>query len=136
MKRILCIGIALMILLAACSAPVEEPIGGYSHGIYELRFAVERLSGWPFERWDFVYIYDGEEIKSGHRLLLSLEILAIYRIQVDVTERDAPDNKFSVTLPVAIYDGGSGKTEITVTDSNGRTATFQITCQVTQVGKQ
>lgn len=136
MKRILCTSIALMVLLSMCSAPSREPIGGFTHGMYEFRFTVERLSGWPFEGWDFVYTYDGEEIKTGDRILFSLEIFSFYYIQADVIERDTPDNIYSTTFPVAICDGGSGKTEITVTDSDGRTATFQITCRVTQVGKR
>jgi len=51
-------------------------------------------------------------------------------------ERDNPENSFTATFPVAICDGGSGKTEITVTDSNGKTATFKVSCDVTQVGRK
>ena len=57
-------------------------------------------------------------------------------MQVDVIEQDNPKNSFTATFPVAICDGGSGKTEITVTDSNGKSATFKVTCDVTQVGKR
>jgi hypothetical protein len=32
--------------------------------------------------------------------------------------------------------GGTGKTEITVTNADGKTATFKIICRVTQIGKQ
>jgi hypothetical protein len=104
--------------------------------VYELDFSVERLSGWPFEGWDFVYTYNGEEIQNGHQVLLSVEIFTFYSVQVEVIERDNPKNSFTATFPVAICDGGSGKTEITVTGSNGKTATFKVTCNVTQVGKQ
>ncbi len=142
MKRILCTGIALILVLTACSAPVQqvspntELNGDYVYGVYEFTFDIERISGWPFEGWDFIYTYNGEEIQSGHQILFSLEIFSFHSIQVDVIERDNPKNSFSATFPVAICDGGSGKTEITVTDSNGRTATFKVTCSVTQVGKQ
>lgn len=142
MKKILCTSIALVLLLTACSAPVQqmspstEPNGNYTYGVYELDFDVERLSGWPFEGWDFVYTYNGEEIQSGHQILFSLEIFSFHSIQVDVIEKDNPKNSFSATFPVAICDGGSGKTEITVTGSNGKTATFKVTCKVTQVGKR
>ena len=141
MKRILCISIVLMMLLTACSAPAQQPPstelnGGVTYGVYELDFSVERLSGWPFEGWDFVYTYNGEKIQNGHQVLLSVEIFTFYSVQVEVIERDNPKNSFTATFPVAICDGGSGKTEITVTDSNGKTATFKVTCDVTQVGKR
>ena len=141
MKRILCTSIVLIMLLTACSAPAQQPPstelnGGVTYGVYELDFSVERLSGWPFEGWDFVYTYNGEEIQNGHQVLLSVEIFTFYSVQVDVIEQDNPKNSFTATFPVAICDGGSGKTEITVTDSNGKSATFKVTCDVTQVGKQ
>ena len=62
MKRILCISIVLVMLLTACSAPAQqtppstEPNGSYTYGVYELDFNIERLSGWPFESWDVVYL--------------------------------------------------------------------------------
>ena len=141
MKRILCTSIVLIMLLTACSAPAQQPPstelnGGVTYGVYELDFSVERLSGWPFEGWDFVYTYNGEEIQNGHQVLLSVEIFTFYSVQVEVIERDNPKNSFTATFPVAICDGGSGKTEITVTSSDGKTATFKVTCDVTQVGKQ
>ena len=141
MKRILCTSIVLIMLLTACSAPAQQPPstelnGGVTYGVYELDFSVERLSGWPFEGWDFVYTYNGEEIQNGHQVLLSVEIFTFYSVQVEVIERDNPKNSFTATFPVAICDGGSGKTGITVTDSNGKTATFKVTCDVTQVGKR
>lgn len=126
-------------VLTACSAPAQIPEPSTeqaTQGIYELTFTVERLSGWPFGDWNIVYTCNGEAIKSGHQILYSLELFSFLPIQVDVMERDAPGNKYSAAFPVAICDGGSGKTEVTVTDSDGRTATFKITCQVTQVGKQ
>ena len=142
MKRILCTSIVLIMLLTGCSAPAQqvppstELNGNYTYGVYELNFDIERLSGWPFEGWDFVYTYNGEKIQNGHQVLLSVEIFTIYSVQVDVIERDNPKNSFTATFPVAICDGGSGKTEITVTGSNGKTATFKVTCEVTQVGKR
>lgn len=142
MKRILCTSIALLLLLTACSTPVQqmqpstEPNGNYTYGVYELDFNVERLSGWPFESWDVVYTYNDEKIESGHQVLLSVEVFTFYSVQVEMIEQDNPKNSFTATFPVAICDGGSGKTEITVTGSNGKTATFKVTCDVTQVGKR
>ena len=142
MKRILFTSIVLIMLLTACSAPAQqvppntELNGNYTYGVYELNFDIERLSGWPFEGWDFVYTYNGEKIQNGHQVLLSVEIFTFYSVQVDVIERDNPKNSFTASFPVAICDGGSGKTEITVTDSNGKRATFKVTCDVTQVGNR
>ena len=142
MKRILCTSIVLIMLLTACSAPAQpvppntEPSGSYTYGVYELNFDVERLSGWPFEGWDVVYTYNGEKIQNGHQVLLSVELFTFYSVQVEVIERDNPENSFTATFPVAICNGGSGKTEMTVTDSNGKSATFKVTCKVTQVGKR
>ena len=142
MKRILCTSIALIMLLTACSAPVQqvppttELSGDYTYGVYELDFHIERMSGWPFEDWDVVYTYNDEEIESGYQVLLSVEVFTFYSVRVDMIARDNPNNTFSATFPVAICNGGSGKTELTVTDSNGQTAIFKVTCKVTQVGKR
>ena len=142
MKRILCTSIVLIMLLTACSAPVQQlpqntELGGnYTYGVYELNFDIERLSGWPFEGWDVVYTYNDEVIESGYQVLLSVEVFTFYSVQVEIIERDNPKNTFTANFPVAICDGGSGKTEITVTGSNGKTATFKVTCDVTQVGKR
>lgn len=142
MKRILCTSIVLIMLLTACSAPVQQaPLstelnGNCTYGVYKLNFSVERMSGLSFEGWDFVYTYNGEEIHSGHQILFSLELFSFHSIQVDVIEKDNPKNLYSATFPVAICDGGSGKTEITVTDSSGKATRFKVTCNVIQVGKQ
>lgn len=142
MKRVLYTSTALLVLLTACSTPVQQvppstELGGnYTYGVYEFTFSVESQSGRPFECWDFIYTYNGEEIQSGHQILFSLELFSFQSIQVDVIEKDNPKNSFSATFPVATCDGGAGETEITVTDSSGKTATFKVTCQVTQVGKQ
>lgn len=141
LKRILCAIVVLIILLAAYTEPAQDvqpstELGrDYDYGVYELNFSIKRLSGWLFGSWDFIYTLNGEEIKSGHQVLLSLEILMFYSVQVDVIEWGNPENSYTVTFPVAICEVGYGKTEITVTGSNGKTETFQVTCDVTQVGK-
>ena len=114
MKRILCTSMALLLLLTACSAPVQQispstaPNGSYTYGVYELDFDVERLSGWPFEGWDVVYTYNDEVIESGYQVLLSVEVFTFYSVRVEMIERDNPKNTFTATFPVAICDGGSG----------------------------
>ena len=124
MKRILCTSIVLIMLLTGCFVPAQQvppttELGGdYTYGVYELDFSVERLSGWPCESWDVVYTYNDEKIESGHQVLLSVEVFTFYSVRVEMIERDNPENSFTATFPVAICDGGSGKTEITVTDSN------------------
>ena len=138
MKRIICASVALLLLLAGCAAPAPDPLPteSFTYGIYEFAFAVEQLSGELNDTWDFVYTYNGETITSGHQIRFSLGIFTFHSIQVDIIEKAAPGNTYSATFPVAICRGGTGKTELTVTDSDGITASFKITCQVTQIGKQ
>ena len=138
MKRIICASLALLLLLTGCTAPAPTPLPteSFTYGIYEFAFAVEQLSGEPTDAWDFVYTYNGETLTNGHRIRFSLGIFTFHSMQVDVIEKAAPGNAYIATFPVAICCGGTGKTEITVTDSSGKTATFKIICQVTQIGKQ
>ena len=138
MKKIICVGIALLLILSGCTAPSPTPLPteSFTQGIYEFSFSVEQLSGDDADQWEFVYTYNGETITSGHQILFPLEIFTFHSIQVDVIEKDALSNIYSVTFPVAICNGGSGKTEITVTDARGKTATFKIFCRLTQIGKQ
>lgn len=138
MKRILWVTIALLLTLTGCAAPAAnpEPTIPFKYGIYEFVFSVEQLSGEPTEEWDFTYTYNGETIGSGHRILYSLELFTFYYIQVEVIEKDTPSNTYRARFPVAICDGGSGKTEITVTGTDGKSATYKIICQLTQIGKQ
>ena len=139
MKRVLYISIAL-ILLVACLAFVQQPDTEegeeYAYNIFRFTFDVQYQSGWPFGDWDFVYTYNGEEVESGHRLLFPSGIFSFHSIQVDIAEKDAPENGYSAALVVGMCDGGSGHTEVTVTDSDGRTATYKITCRVKKVGER
>lgn len=138
MKRVICASLSLLMLLTGCTAPAPDPLPteSFTYGIYEFAFAVEQLSGKPTDAWDFVYTYNGETVTTGHQIRFSLGIFTFHSMQVDIIEKAAPDNTYSSTFPVAICRGGSGKTEITVTDTDGKTAIFKITCQVTQIGKQ
>ena len=138
MKRIICASLSLLMLLTGCTAPAPDPLPteSFTYGIYEFAFAVEQLSGESTDAWDFVYTYNGETITTGHQIRFSLGIFTFHPIRVDVIEKAAPGNTYSATFPVAICRGGTGKTEITVTNADGTTATFKITCQVTQIGKQ
>ena len=139
-RKLVAAGIAIILLLPGCSAPVQTadpaPTAAATHGIYEFTFEVVQTAGAPTDQWEFVYTYNGETIRSGHRILYSLELFTFYRIQVTVTEKGAPDNTYCTTFPVAICNGGSGKIDIAVTGASGNHATFQIVCRVTQIGRQ
>ena len=138
MKRLLCVALVLL-FLAGCSAPepvpIPEPEGSYTQDIYELTFSVERVSGGSARDWEFTYSHNNEPINSGHRVLLSKEVFTFYHVRVDVAERGSVSNSYNCSFPVALCDGGSGKTEITVTAADGRESTFKIVCTVKQVGK-
>lgn len=138
MKKIICAGIALLLILSGCTtpSPTSLPTESFTQGIYEFTFSVEQLSGEATDQWEFVCSYNGETITTGHQIRFSLGIFTFHSIRVDVIEKAAPGNTYSATFPVAICRGGTGKTEITVTNADGKTATFKITCQVTQIGKQ
>lgn len=140
MKKLLCVALVLL-LLAGCSAsepaptPIPEPEGSYTQDIFELTFSVERVSGGSTWGWDFTYSHNDEIITSGHRVLLSKEVFTFYHVRVDVAERREEGNTFRASMPVALCNGGSGKTEITVTAADGRESTFKIVCTVRQDGK-
>lgn len=136
MEKIMCATMVLLLLLTGCTSQTLEPTESFTQGIYEFTFSVEQIDGEPTDAWEFVYTYNGETIKSRHQILFSLEIFTFHSIQVDIIEKAAPSSTVSMTFPVAICAGGSGKIEVTVTGTDGKTATFKITCQVTQIGKQ
>ena len=134
MRRILC-AVMLLLVLTGCAEPMTDPkpTESFKYGIYEFNFYEEQISGVPTDDWEFVYSYDGETISGGHQILYSLELFTFYYIQVEVIEKDTPTNTYNARFPVAICNGGSGKTEITVTGNEGKVATFRVKCQVTQV---
>jgi len=138
-RGILCICIMLAVILTLCSQSygvmiedIEFGENYRTYGIYMLIFRVKWVSGWPFG-WDFVYSYGGQELNSGNYMRYPLDIFTFLPFQVNVIERDRPENVFFATMQVAICDGGYGKTEITVTDSSGKTAVFQVVCKLIQV---
>lgn len=137
MKRALCLCVLLAVLLTACAQPTQPPVTAPGedgpYGVYELDFSVECLSGWSFGVWRFVYSHNGEKIKSGHQVLQSEEIFSFYPVRVDVIRWGHPKCSVTATIQVAICEGGSGKTEVTVTTCNGKTSTFQLRCDVSRV---
>ena len=90
--------------------------------------------------WTFTYTHNGKTIKSGYTITQSLEIFTFQSIGVEIRENDKIDDVATDSFAVAICDGGSGKTTVTVTETNGRykgnTAVWEISCEVELVGKQ
>ena len=90
--------------------------------------------------WSFTYTHNGQTIKSGYTITQSLEVFTFQSIGVEIREKDKIDDVGTGTLTVAICEIGSGRTEITVTENagafKGNTAVWEISCEVTLVGKQ
>ncbi len=131
-------------LLSACSGVAPEPTipeGNYTYEIYKLTFKAKLLSNDHVGcDWTFTYTCDGQTIKNGHTITQSVEIFTFQSIGVEIREKDKIDDVGVGTLKVPIYDGGSGKTTVTVTETNGKykgnTAVWKITCEVKLKGKQ
>ena len=144
MKRIICAISVITILLSGCSVPKAtepEQTANYTQGIYELTFLAKRISHDRVGNdWTITYIHNGQTVKSGHKILLSLELFAFQAVKVEVREDDKLDDVGTGDMVVAICDGGSGKTTVTVTENGGpykgETAVWEITCTVKLVGKQ
>ena len=147
MKRTVCVVCLLALLLSACG--VEEqtqtsptiPEGDYGYGIYQLTFTEKKISNdCVGNDWSFSYTHNGQTIKSGYTITQSVEIFTFQSIGVEIRENGKIDDVGTGTLAVAMCDGGSGKTTITVTETDGRykgnTAVWEITCKVELVGKQ
>ena len=146
MKRIICVVCLLVLLLASCStepAQIEPtiPADDYTYGIYKLTFKTKLISNNSVGNdWSFTYTHNGETIESGYTITQSLEIFTFQSIGIEVRENDKFDDVGTGTMAVAICEVGSGKTEITVTETNGcykgNTAVWEILCEVELVGKE
>lgn len=133
--------LVLALLLSGCSVQEPEPTQHYTHGIYELTFKTKRISNNHVGNdWSFTYTYNGETIKSGYQIVQSLEIFSFQPIQIEIREDDKIDDVGTGSMSVAICDGGSGKTQITVTEKGGKydgnTAVWEVICEVKEVGRQ
>ena len=144
MKRLVCIVSLLALLLSACSIDEQIPSipeGNYDYGIYQLTFKEKILSNdFVGNFWSFTYTHNGQVIQSGYKIAQSSEIFTFQSIGVEIREHDKIDDVAAGTLAVAICDGGSGKTKVTVTETNGRfkgnTAVWEITCEVKLVDEK
>ena len=150
MKQIICIVCLFAILLAGCAAeqvqtPTQAaqtiPDGDYSHGIYKLTFKTKLVSNNSVGNdWSITYAHNGQPIENGYTITQSLEIFSFQSIEIEVREKDKIDDVGTGTMAVAICDGGKGKTEITVTETNGcfkgNTAIWEISCEVELVDKK
>ena len=146
MKRVFCLVCIVALLLSACSTPEPETTEPeqtvtYTQGIYELTFKAKRVSNDSVGNdWTITYKHNEQTVNSGHRVLLSLEVFIFQTVEVEIREHDKLDDVGTGDMKVAICDGGSGKTTITVTENGGRykgeTAVWEITCTVKLVGKK
>ncbi len=146
MKKIFCFVCIIVLSLCPYSVPESEPTepeqtANYTLGIYELTFHAKIISNDHVGNdWTITYKHNGKTIKSGYKILLSLDIFMFETIEVKIEEEDKLDDIATGTMKVAICDGGSGKTTITVTENGGpytgREAVWEITCTVKLVGKQ
>ena len=150
MKRSICIVCLLALLLAGCSteqaqtptqAEPTSPEDNYTYGIYELTFKTKLISNDSVGNdWSFTYTHNGQTIKSGYTIEQSLEIFTFQSIGIEVREDDKIDDVGTGTMAVAICEVGSGKTQITVTETSGcfkgNTAVWEISCEVKLVGKK
>ena len=150
MKKIVSILCLLALLLTGCTtAPTETqtqteptiPEGDYSYGIYQLTFKTKKISNNSVGNdWSFTYTHNGQTIKSGYTITQSLEIFTFQSIGIEVREDDKIDDVGTGTMAVAICEVGSGKTQITVTETSGcfkgNTAVWEISCEVKLVGKK
>ena len=144
MKAFICTVILLALLLSACSVTKQTPTvfeAHYTHGIYQLTFKPERISsGHVGNDWSFTYTYDGQTIESGHQIAYPIDLFTFLPIGVEVREKDNIDDVGTGILNVAICDGSSGKTQITVTETDGKykgnTTVWEIICTVKLISKR
>ncbi len=144
MKQFVCLIVLIALFLSACSAAEPTPAipeQAYTQGIYQLTFQTKLLSNdCVGNDWSFTYTHNGQAIKSGYTITQSLEIFTFQSIGVEVRENDKIDDVGTGTLSVAICDGGSGKTQVTVTETSsrykGNAAVWEISCQVKLAEKQ
>ena len=139
MKRFLCVVCVVALLLSGCSVPEPETTTNRTHGIYELTFNASEVSNDSVGNdWTITYTYNDKTVKNGHQILLPLELSLFQTIGVEVREDDKQDDVGTGEIKVAICDGGSGKTTITVTENGGRykgnIALWEITCTVKLIG--
>ena len=144
MKRIICIVCLLALIFPAGSAVEPEsmiPKDHYTQGIYKLTFYQRLLlNDHVGHDWTFTYTYKGRKISSGYTITQSLDTFTFQSIRVEIRENDKIDDVATDSFAVAICDGGSGKTMVIVTETNGRykgnIAVWEITCEVKLVGKK
>lgn len=141
MKQTICVIVALLLLLSGCSmheltpTPTIKSEKPYTHDIFELTFSLESIDEESISGWDVIYSHSGEIITSGHQTLLSIEVFTFYAVQATFSEKGNPENAYNASMSVALCDGGSGKTEVTVTSSDGKVSTFKVICTVQRVGR-
>ena len=138
MKRFACIAFLLVLVFSACSAEEQTPTfpkETLDYSKYQLTFQTKEISNDSVGKdWSFIYTYNGQTIQSGYEIIQSTGVFSFQSIDVEVRENDKFDDVGKGTLTVAVCDGGSGKTQITVTETNGcykgNIAVWEISCQI------
>ena len=138
MKRFACVAFLLVLFFSACSAEEQTPTfpqETLDYSKYQLTFQTKEISNDSVGKdWSFTYTYNGQTIQSGYEIIQSAGVFSFQSIDVEVREKDKFDDVGNGTLTVAVCDGGSGKTQITVTETNGcykgNVAVWEISCQV------
>ena len=132
-SNILCIGMAAVILLTGCSSRMqqyEEPVATQLQCTYRLDFSLVCEPENAIGEWGVVYSCFDEKIKDGHLIQFPEGVFSFHTVKVDLIEKDHPRNSYSTELRVGILRGGSGSTEVTVTNRKGENALFHICCNV------
>ena len=132
------------LLLIGCATEEILPIvqeDNYTIGIYELTFKTKKISNnFVGNDWSFSYSHNGIPIDNGYQIPLSLELFTFQTIDIEIREQDKIDDVGNGVMYVAICDGGSGKAEITVTETDGRykgnAAIWEVSCEVKLVDKK
>ena len=122
MKRFACIAFLLVLVFSACSAEEQTPTfpqETLDYDKYQLTFQTKEISNDSVGKdWSFTYTYNGQIIQSGYEIIQSAGVFSFQSIDVEVRKKDKFDDVGKGTLTVAVCDGGSGKTQITVTETN------------------
>ena len=144
MKQFLYLFCLLAVLLSGCSASEQTSAPGNEHytlGTYQLTFHEKKLSNDHVgNEWSFTYSHNGQIIQSGYEITLPLKSRTYQSIDVEIREKDKIDDIGTGTLTIAIREGATGKTEIAVTETNGRykgnTAVWEFSYEVSLVKRQ
>ncbi len=114
---------------------IPEPVE-YTHAVYKTNITAECISNDSVgDDWGFAYIMDGQEIKSGHQVIIPMIGEAQTKmITATVKERDKMPDVATEEVTFEIRGGEEKRRRLTVTENNGRAkdrcAVWDITVSV------